>query len=371
MSQSFTTDDGVTLFEPGTVVSTKIIANQGGFAASGVVALIGESDEGPAWTEEQELDNNAFGPDQVNDIVAKYGEGKIVDAYRAIVSAANDPAIVGAVSLVKIVKTNASTKASAAIERKGFGTYATLNARRAGAPGNMVKYRSQASQSEAAPTTGAFTYAPKLAGTTVFKLRNNGGTQKTVTVTALESGPALVAALTDVALGFLATGGQQVAPLTGLVGITLTASVPVAGSLAITLAGGSVYSPVPEVGDTLIIPLSGQYGAGSNSVIAGAANANVGAYVVTSVVNTVSTATIVCKKLTITGANPVAASGAISAGEADFVTFKPVTVYNKTGQDRGAAAGQTPRGVKASATSTAIRAASTAVRSGRESKPLS
>ena len=132
MSQSFTTDDGVTLFEPGTVVSTKIIANQGGFAASGVVALIGESDEGPAWTEEQELDDNAFGPDQVNDVVAKYGEGKIVDAYRAIVSAANDPAIVGAVSLVKIVKTNASTKATADIERQGFGTYATLNARRAG-----------------------------------------------------------------------------------------------------------------------------------------------------------------------------------------------------------------------------------------------
>lgn len=334
MAQSYTTDDGITLFEPGTVVSTKVVANQGGFAASGVVTLIGEANEGPGWTEEEDLDSNAFGPDQINDITSKYGEGKLVDAFRGIISAAADPAIVGAVSLIKIIKTNNSTKASSAIARQGLGAYATLTARRAGAPGNLVKYRSQASQAEAAPTSGEWTYAPRLAGSSVFKIRNNGGTQKTVTVTALMDGPTLVAALEDTSLDFLATGGEQVSPLTGLAGIVLTASVPGAGLLALTLASGSIFADAPSVGDTVVIPLSAQYSAASNSIIAGGSSENVGCYVVTGVVNTVSTATITMKAMTITGPGPAFAAGAISAGELDILVFKPITFTNKTGKDR-------------------------------------
>ena len=125
MAQSFTTQEGITEYIPGTTVSTAVQANQGGTAASGVVTLIGEADEGPDYTQEADLDSNVYGPDQIQDVQIKYGTGRIVDAFREIVAAANDKAIVGQVAQVKIVKTNPSTFAFSFINRNGFGLYST------------------------------------------------------------------------------------------------------------------------------------------------------------------------------------------------------------------------------------------------------
>ena len=342
MAQSYTTDDGITLFEPGTVVSTKVIAGQGGTAAAGVVTLIGESDEGPHWSKEEELDQNEFGPDQIADVTRKYGSGRLVDAFRAIVAAANDPAIVGAVSSVKFIKTNDSDKATATIAKPGFANYASLAARREGAPGNLIKYRSETSQAEVAPSTGAFSYAPTGTGAVAFNLRNNGEDQKAISIPVYTDATSFAALIEDITKGITATGGDREDPLTGLNGIAITAAAPASDELTVTLAAASVYAPAPAVGDTAVIPLTGQYGAATDSAIAGTANSNVGSYIVTSVVNTATTATVSLKAMNITGPATSADAGTINAQEDDLIIFKPVTISNLTGQDRDVASGLTP-----------------------------
>lgn len=343
MAQSYTTDDGITLYEPGTVVSQRVIAGQGGIAAAGVVTLLGEAEEGPHWSEEEDLDRNVFGPDDIAGVTRKYGSGRLVDAFRAIVAAANDPAIVGAVSAIKIVKTNASELASAYLVRPGFGNYAEISARRAGTPGNLIKYRSETSQAEVAPTTGEFSYCPHLSGTPVeFGLRTNGGDQKTISVAASTAPDVLAAAISDIDKGILATGGDREDPLASKAGITLTAAAPDAETLTVTLATGNQYSPTPEIGDVAIIPAAGTYSATVSSVIAGTSSENIGSYVVTGVVNTASSATLTLKAINITGANTVAASGPVSANEDDLIIYKPMEISNQTGMDRDVAAGLTP-----------------------------
>lgn len=341
MAQSYTTDDGITLYEPGAVVSTQVISGQGGIASAGVVTLIGESEEGPHWSEEEDLDRNLFGPDQISDVVRKYGSGRLVDAFRTLVAAANDPAIVGAVSEVKLVKTNVSNKAEATFERSGFGDYAKLQARRAGLPGNLIKYRSEVAQSEAAPSSGLISYTPKST-TGSFKLRMNGQDQKTVTLTANMSASSLVAAMEDITKGILANGGDREDPMATLSGVSVAAAAPTSSTLTVTLTTGSVYAPAPSVGDTVVIPASGQYLAIANSAIIGAANANEGSYIVTSVVNTASNATLSLKAINIVGPSTVAAAGAINAQEDDIIVFKPIQVSNLTGMDRNVADSLTP-----------------------------
>jgi len=340
MAQSYTTDDGITLYEPGAVVSQKVIAGQGGIATAGVVTLIGEANEGPHWSEEADLDDNVFGPDQIAEVTRKYGSGRLVDAFRAVIAAANDPAIVGAVSLIKIVKTNDSDEAQALVESQGFGTYATLTARRAGSPGNLIKHKVETSQPEIAPSTGVIAYTPS-SSSIPFKIRMNGKDQKTITVVAFTDASALVASIEDIDKGILANGGEREDPLATLSGISLTAAAPASDELTVTLATGSIFAPVPDVGDTVVIPDSGQYGASAASAIAGTGSANVGSYIVSSVVNTASSATLSLKAINITGSATVAASGVVSAGEDDIVVFKPIEISNKTGADRKVADGLT------------------------------
>lgn len=341
MANSYTTDDGITLYEPSAVVSTRVIAGQGGIATAGVVTLIGESDEGPHWSQEEDLDLNVFGPDQIADVTRKYGSGRLVDAFRAIVAAAADAAIVGSVSAIKLVKTNDSVEATALLSRPGFGSYAVLAARVEGAPGNLIKYKSEISQQEVAPTTGSVAYTP-TSTTTVFKLRNNGKDQKTVTVTGFMSAPDLITAIQDITKGILASGGDREDPLSTLVGINLGATAPTATQLVVTLASGSVFLTAPEVGDTVVIPAIGQYGAISLSVVAGLASANVGSYIVTAVSNTLTSASITLKAINITGVATVASSGAIPISEDDIIVFKPLTISNLTGMDRQVALALTP-----------------------------
>lgn len=341
MAQSYVTDDGVVLYEPGSVVSTKIIAGQGGIATAGVVTLIGESDEGPHWSQEEDLDLNVFGPDEIAEVTRKYGSGRLVDAFRAIVAASADAAIVGSVSAIKLVKTNDSAEATSLLSRPGFGNYAILAARVEGASGNLIKYKIEISQQEVAPTTGSIVYTPSSAPIT-FKLRNNGKDQKTITAYAFMSAPDLIAAIQDMPKGILANGGDREDPLTGLAGINLTATAPSANQLVVTLASGNIFPSSPEVGDTVVIPAIGHYGAISLSVIAGAGSANVGSYVVTSVSNTLTSASLTLKSINITGIATVAASGAISAGVDDIIVFKPLVISNLTGMDRQVALGLTP-----------------------------
>lgn len=335
MAQSYTTNDGITLVDPGTYVSLQVINNQSGIANAGIVTLVGEADAGPDYTEEADLDANSFGPDQLASVQQKYGTGRIVDAFRAIVAAANDPQIVGSVSLIKIVKTNPSLAAFANLTRSGFGQYSKLTADQPGATGNLVQFGSTAAVAEVAPQTGSFSYVPHYLGSPVaFGLRNNGGTPNSYSIPELTSGPTFASDVESLANGVLAQGANEVDPLTSLTGTNIAASAVDASTLLITLSGA--FTTVPAVGDTLVIPDAATFGATTASVLAGAGSANLGSYIITTVVPGVSTSTVTAKRINAPGVNPCVNVSAtpISAGALDIITYKPINIQNITGQDR-------------------------------------
>jgi hypothetical protein len=336
MAQSYTTDSGLVLIDPGTYVNVQVINNSSNSAAAGIVTLVGEADEGPDFTQEADLNQNAFGPDQISAVQQKYGTGRIVDAFREIVVAANDPAITGAVSLVKIIKTNPSVKAQAVLTRPGFGSYALLQAARAGAPGNLIKYRSEVSVAEIAPTTGSFSYVPHYSSSAVsMALRQNGGAKATISVAQVTSGPAFAALVENVTNGTLASGASQVLPLQGKNGVAIAATAINSSTLTITLS--SAFASVPSIGDTVVIPATGDFGAAADSALIGGIGQNRGAYLVTAVSPGPSSSTITIKRINAPSGAPAVASVSatvVSVGENDIIDYTPISIQNKTGQDR-------------------------------------
>ena len=335
MAQSYTTKDGLTLTIPGTYVSTQVISGRAGTPAAGVITLMGEADEGPHWSSEIDLDGNSFGSDAFNDVLAKYGSGRIVEAFRAVVSASNSTAIPGSVSLVKVIKTNISIAAASTFSRAGLGEYATLTARREGAPGNLIKYDTNAAQEEVAPAIDELAYTPILTGTVAGSLRTNGGTAASVSITANMDIDSFLDSVEDTTKGIMASGGDPVASLGGLNTVSITAAVS-GDDLVVTLASGSLWTEAPIAGDTVVIPNSGQYGAAVKSAVAGTTDGNLGSYIVKSVTNTLSSASITLRPIN-TNAAIEAGSGAIDAGELDLVIWKPVSISNVTGQARDVA----------------------------------
>ncbi len=334
MAQAYTTVDGITLIDPGTYVSLSVQSGQGNTASAGVVTLIGEADEGPGFLDEEDLSQVAYTPDQYGRVLAKYGSGRLVDAFAKVITAANDPNILGAVSLVRMVKTNMSSAAEGALtmNKNGAPEYASAKARRQGAPGNLITYKSDIAQAEVAPTTGLFTYAPAITGSNTVSIRANGGNKLTASIAAKTAPDALVAALESVALRIQANGGNRKL-VTPSAALTLTAAVVDAETLSVTLASGNQWANEPQVGDTAVIPANTDYGAAQLSVIAGAGSANVGTYVIQSVVNTLTSAVLTLKRIATNGAL-VSASGAASADLHDLVLFSQMEVKNQSGDAR-------------------------------------
>jgi hypothetical protein len=336
MAQSFTNEDGITLINPGTYVSVSVKSGQGAIASAGVVTLIGEADEGDGFLSESDLADVAFTPDQYGKVLLKYGSGRIVDAFRAIVAAANDPNIAGAVTLVRILKTNQSTAASALMS-KIQADYAELKARKAGAPGNTIRFKSEAVSVEVAPETGKISYAPLLTGSASLGVRANGLINSSISVSAKQSAEALVASIEDLQKGILAKGGQEKLILPAA-GTTISLAAADASTIVITLATGSQWTEVPEAGDTLVIPANGDYSAAQDSAISGAAGENVGTYIVQDATNTLTSATITAKKISAAG-SLAGDSGTVSVDKRDIVIYKQIEIKNLSGQDLKALVG--------------------------------
>lgn len=280
MAQQFVTEDG-TLIVPGAYPKITVQSNNSGLATTGVLMLVGESDVGPDFTKEVDLDANAFGPDSLSDVIAKYGSGPIVDAFRAACSPSSD--LTGSFATAVIIKTNPSTKSSASLLNTASGTYATLFAKQEGKAGNLISYGVVAAQAEVIPTTGAFTFIPP-AGTASVEVRLNGGAALAVSLTAAET-PAAAQAAFDALAGVDATGGADRVILTVSGTLALDANPAGApGANNITLTRSIAWAVTPTVGDTLTIP--------SGSIVAGASNdTNVGSYVIIAATPTVITAT--------------------------------------------------------------------------------
>lgn len=320
MAQSFVTDAG-TLIIPGAYSQITVQTATGGVAASGILMLVGEADAGPRFSQESDLSQTAiYGPDQLADVVAKYKSGPIVDGFRNAISAANDPNLQGAPTAVIIAKTNSSGKASAPIAGTS-GQYALLEDKSFGSAGNLIYFKVSAKQAEVVPSTGSFTYIPPV-GTVGVEARVNGGAAEDTTLSANESPSAFVSAIGGLT-GITAVGGVDRVLLTVSGTLAVTANPLGAGATVISLVRSVNWANNPSVGDTLIIPMG--------SVVAGAGNANVGAYVITAF----TAASITATKLSDAGktggvpgvlTNPANVSAVSISATTDADAFSPVTI---------------------------------------------
>jgi len=325
MAQSLSTTSGVA-YIPGGYSTIRVQNGTSGLATSGVLLLVGEADQGDAYTLEPDLENNSFGPDQLADVQAKYGSGPLVDAFRAACAPADDPQIGGSFAKAVMVKTNASTKASGNLTNVASGTYGTLVAKSSGKVGNLITYVVTADTSEALPTTGAFTWIPNVDPLNA-DFRVTGAASVPLTV-GINTSPSAFVTAVDGLSGVAATGGATRGVLPGLAAGTLTLS---AVANAVTITRSVAFAVTPTVGDTMIIP--------TGSVLAGGTDQNVGGYVVTGVTSTTISATKLSDAGKTLGAAPVAgevtapvAVGTTAmAATSDVQCFAPVTITLEAG----------------------------------------
>jgi hypothetical protein len=130
---------GASILQPGAYTTTQVAQASLAAPSVGIVALIGESTEGIPFSSESGLSAVAYGPDEFQAIQDKYGSGELVDAAALAISPSNDQAISGGAQQLFILKTNASTFASATMEQ-GSSAYGTVTAKNAGTHGNQASF---------------------------------------------------------------------------------------------------------------------------------------------------------------------------------------------------------------------------------------
>lgn len=318
MAKQLATDAG-TLRIPGAYPRYTVQTAPAGLATTGVLMLVGESDGGPQWSTELDLEATcSFGPDQLADVVAKFQSGPLVDAFRGALSASNDPDIIGSFSRALLLKTNTGTKASAALtDLDTVGTYATMYDKSYGTKGNQNQMAVSMATAEVVPSV-TFTYIPPV-GTVNLDLRPNGGALQNIAILANRT-PTLFVSDVAAATSIDSTGGVS----RGIVTIAGTIAVAVVSGNTATFTRSIAWAVTPTAGDTLVIPLG--------SSIAGVGDANVGAWVITSATTLVITATKLSDAGkgaavpgTITAPLGVGATATVSL-TADIMAYSPVTI---------------------------------------------
>jgi hypothetical protein len=327
VSQKLYSDVG-TFTIPGAYSSIKVQSATSGLSQTGVLMLVGEAETGPRFSEEidPDLEANAFGPDQLASVIAKYKAGPLVDAFAAAAQPANDAQIPGSFSRAILVKTNLSTKGSGILTNQASGTYGTLYDKSYGKLGNLIYYQVVASVNETLPTTGSFTYIPQVntgALTVSYHIRVNGGSAVGTTF-ASDAAPGTLVSTLDGLAGVACTGGANRGSIISTTG-TLTLVKNSARVLTVTY--GAAWPVQPVVGDTWMIP--------NGSTFDGTLDCNVGAYVVTASTSNTMTVT----KLSDVG-NGAAVFGVITDVEAVGITgvgatpplvYTPVTITLEAG----------------------------------------
>lgn len=166
---------------PGAYPNISVKSNPVGLGASGNIVIFGEADGGDSY-QNVVLKNNSFTPDQLDKVSQMYVSGQIVDAFRALSAPSADADITGSANRIYIVKTNASTKASAIVDTD----YGILRDQNWGLNGNKYKYQVTTTQAEVAPSVSGGTipaFGAALNGAS-FQLRQNGLAAATVTLSA-------------------------------------------------------------------------------------------------------------------------------------------------------------------------------------------
>lgn len=179
-----------------------------GIAANGIVSIVGEADGGASYTTEL-VKNNGYGPDQLDAVVAKYGSGQIVDAFRALSASSNDTGITGSPSLIYIVKTNTGTAASSGTLPTSYGS---LSQKLVGLIGNNTQWRVTSAQAEVAPTlTGSVigSFGAALDGVS-FTIRYSGSTASVITLSGTPANHSNIATLVSEVNGLLTAASVPV-----------------------------------------------------------------------------------------------------------------------------------------------------------------
>ena len=315
MAQQYVSKLG-TLTIPGAYSSYEVQPANAGLATTGVLMLVGEAASGESFSQIDDLDEVTYGPDQEGDVVARFGSGNLVDAFRIAVAPSSDPAIQGGPSRLVLAKTNTSTRAFGAL-----GGYGTLYDKSYGTPGNHIYAGVTANTSETVPTTGSFTYIPPV-GSATIRTSNNGVISAALSLTAKMTPTAFVS-LIDGVSGVGATGGaaRALALTTGNPAITLALAVTGGNNVVITYAG-STFGVTPQAGDTLVIT-----DAAPASVLKGGSDQNVGAYVITSA----TSSTINATKLSDAGTAPANVSAVPLTDANDIFVYSPVVIAQDAG----------------------------------------
>jgi hypothetical protein len=340
---------------PGAITRINVRTPATGLGAFGVVAIVGEADQGPATgATGEDIETNFYTPGQIGNILAKYGSGNIVEAFKALAAPSNDNLITGSVTRIYVYKTNPSTAASSVLPTIG-GDYATLEAISEGVLGNQLKWTVSAATSAVHPATDNFSYVPVAAtGTSaLLKYRISGGSQVTGTISPNQTPTAVAAALS--AGDLMATGGVDRSIVSGLSAVTATL-VASGSNISIQLGGSSVYPATAVIGDLLVIPSDSLYGSSAASVLAtGSLTANAGAYVVTGVSNIAGSAILSAVKLSDNVSNtvlsaPVSGVAVLSTTVTnDLQVYSPLKFTVMSGLNRSSLVGLTSSGVTVTA----------------------
>lgn len=347
MAQTFTTASGSVLIIPDSSVDVVVASQPSGVALSGVIALVGEADEGPSWQQDKadgiKPSSQSFGPGDIGRVISKFGSGRLVDAYRGIVAPSASTRIQGSPNRIILIKSNDSTKASLTTQ----DSHGTFQAKRGGALGNSISEAVSTAQSEAAPTTSSFSYVPS-ASSASLAIRANGEAQQTLAISADTSPAALATALTGLSK-INAVGGVDRAFVSALtVSDTLQLQVVSGQVVKFKLATPDVFTVTPQAGDVIRVP--------AGSVIEGGSAENVGWYLVTAVSNTTALAEVTAKKITA-GAPLAVAPTAFSATPADdLVCFSSIKIDNMSGVDRNVLSGLTGQNITVSVVGSALTA---------------
>lgn len=315
MALSYVSDQGVFKI-PGSYPSITVENTASNLAVNGVIAIIGEASAGPAYTQVSDITaQSSYGPDEFGTVQALYKSGRIVDAFRGMVNAANDPNIQGSFNRVLILKTNESGKASSNLLKIGGGTYGTLSDANYGQLGNLIFYSTTAT-SEVKPTTGAFTLLSPI-GTVNISLRASGGVAGAVAMSAAALPPAFVSSVNAIAgTPFAATGGTDRSVLTSVAGTV--AMVATGNNVTVTFSG--TWANTPVAGDLFYI-------APTTALTTGHSN-NAGSYQVTAATSNTLSATKILDATgtpgTLTAPSTVTTQSVAST--TDVRCFAPVTV---------------------------------------------
>jgi len=340
MAYQYQLPSGAVLLIPDSSVDISVASNPAGIATTGVVALIGEADEGPSWSQDAANQikpaSQSFSPTEINKVIAKFGSGRLVDAFRGI-SAPAAQGITGAPNRVILIKSNDSASAELDL------VHGKMLAKRGGEQGNSITAAVSSSSPEAAPSTGSFSYVPSSSAS-AMAFRVNGGAKQTLAIPANTLPSSLASTLTSMS-GMNVVGGVNRGVISSLTGQTLELQVVAGQNVKIKLAAGQVFSAAPKAGDTIRIP--------AGSVIEGTLAANVGWYLVTSAVSSLSEASISAKKIT-SGAPVAVAAAAIVSPNSEMIDYSYMQIDNSSGTDRNVLASLVGQLISASAAGSAL-----------------